>query len=326
MSNGIHHTTPVLSVAVLTYKHEKFIAQTLDGIFMQEVDFEYEVVIADDCSPDGTRGIIEQYRQKYPNKIRTVYPEQNIGMWENVYRLFNALQGEYFAFVEGDDYWTAPDKLQLQVDFLKANPTYVCCFHNAVVLREDNTNNELSFSRYPERPVPTTTGLADLLMDGNYVPTSSMVMRNVFRGRFPRQVADRNVMCDTMTHFLHASKGQYYYMDKDMSVYRLHTGGVTEGLVKLRKLEAMLYMITRSNEFTNKKYNRIHQQALQKWYYWVLKASAMQGDKARVKKYLKLIEKNKQYDSNYHPNFIRKTWLEHIVPGGKWLLRVLGKA
>lgn len=316
---------PKLSVAVLTYKHEQYVAQALDGIFMQQVDFDYEVVIADDCSPDGTRAIIEQYRAKYPDKIRTVFPTHNLGMWENVLGLYNALEGEYYAFVEGDDYWTDPNKLQMQMDFMESHPDYVCCFHNAAVIRDGGTKNELSFNRYPEKPVNETTGLPDLLMDGNYVPTSGIMMRNVFKGNYPREIADRNVLCDTMNHFLHASKGKYHYINKDMSVYRLHPGGVTEGLSNLKKLESMIYMIGLSDNFTGQQYHATHQRALQKWYYWALNNSIELGDKARIKKYLKLIEQNREYDDHYHANFIRKVWLGNFVPGGKFLLRLFGK-
>lgn len=292
---------------------------------MQQVNFEFEVVIADDCSPDGTRKVIEAFDAKDPGKIRKLYPPHNVGMWENSYRLLSSLDGKYYTFIEGDDYWTDPNKLQMQFDFMEANPDYVCCFHNAVVLREGDTKNELSFSRYPEKPVPETSGLAELLMDGNFVPSSSLMMRNVFKGDFPRKIADSGVMCDTMNHFFHASRGKYHYINKDMSVYRLHQGGVTEGLKKLKKLEVMIYMIGLSDDFTNQKFHSMHQQALQKWYYWVLRVSIEQGDKPRIKKYLALIKQNREFDSQYHPNYARKVWLQNFVPGGKLLLRIIGK-
>lgn len=316
---------PILSIAVLTYKHEQFIAETLEGILAQQVNFDFEVVVADDCSPDGTREIIEQYRQQYPDKIRTVYPPHNIGMWENVWNLFNALEGEYFAFVEGDDKWTNEHKLQMQMDFLEANPDYVCCFHSAKVIRETGTNNQLLFTRYPDKPVPQTTGLQDLLKEGNYVPSSGMMLRNVYKGHFPREIADTNVHCDTMMHFLHAGFGKYYYIDEDMSVYRLHAGGVTEKRTSLNRLLTNIYMVERSKEFWKGKFVAEHQRALQKWYYWILNVSIEQGDKAGVKKYLALIEQNKEFDDRYHPNFMRKVKIQTFVPGGEFILRLLGK-
>lgn len=292
---------------------------------MQQVNVPFEIVVADDCSPDGTRDIVDEYDAKYPGIIRRLYPAENVGMWENSYRLLNSVKGKYYTFIEGDDYWTDPNKLQQQYDFLEANPDHVCCFHNATVIREEGTQNQLTFSRYPEKPVPETTGLADLLMNGNYVPSSSIMMRNVFNGKLPKLIADEKVMCDTMNHFMHATYGKYHYINKDMSVYRLHAGGVTNELKKIKRLESLVYMIERSNEFSEHKYHTIHQQALQKWYYWLLKVCIKHGDKLRVKKYLKLIKQNREYDDQYHPNFARKVWVQVFMPGGKTLLKFLGK-
>src|SRR5215831_15832736 len=119
----------ILSVCVITYNHEEYIAEALEGVLKQVTDFPFEVVIGEDKSADRTREICESYAAKYP-QIRILPPEENMGMMKNFWRTWKACQGKYIAYLEGDDYWTDPLKLQKQVDFLEANPGYSTCFHN----------------------------------------------------------------------------------------------------------------------------------------------------------------------------------------------------
>ena len=123
---------PMVSVNMQTYNHEKFIRQAIEGVVMQEADFEYELIIGEDCSKDRTREICFEYQKKYPDKIRVLWAE------ENVCRLFNQAnvnrcairsRGRYVAWCEGDDYWTDPKKLQKQVEYMEGHPGCAGCFH-----------------------------------------------------------------------------------------------------------------------------------------------------------------------------------------------------
>ena len=104
-----------VSIAMVTYNHEKFIAKALDSVLMQRTDFDYEIVIGEDCSSDNTRNIVIEYKRRYPDNIVLFLNEKNLGMYGNCSQVFQACQGEYIAVLEGDDYWTSPDKLQKQV-------------------------------------------------------------------------------------------------------------------------------------------------------------------------------------------------------------------
>ena len=115
---------PVVSIPTITYNHEKYISEAIDGLLMQETNFPFEVVVGEDCSLDGTRKIVEKYIEKYPNIIRLVTSENNVGMHLNGIRTIKVCKGEYVAICEGDDYWTDPLKLQNQVDFLEKNEEY----------------------------------------------------------------------------------------------------------------------------------------------------------------------------------------------------------
>lgn len=116
---------PMVSVGMLAYNHEKYIAKALDSILMQEVNFDYEIVIADDCSTDRTREIILKYQAKYPDIIRPIFNEVNLGGQSNANVIRTACIGKYRATLEGDDYWVTTTKLQRQVDFLEQNPDYI---------------------------------------------------------------------------------------------------------------------------------------------------------------------------------------------------------
>ena len=95
-----------LSVLMITYNHENFIAQAIDSVLRQDVNFGYEIVIGEDCSSDRTRSIVMAYEKKHPEKIRLLLPEQNLGMMGNFMQTLQACRGEYIAIVEDDDYWT----------------------------------------------------------------------------------------------------------------------------------------------------------------------------------------------------------------------------
>lgn len=121
--------TPLLSIVTITYNHEPFIAKTIEGVLMQQVNFPIELIIAEDCSTDGTRAICQRYAEQYPELIRLITSEFNVGAVVNERRAMLTARGKYIAFCEGDDYWTDPLKLQRQVDFLEAHPDYSVTFH-----------------------------------------------------------------------------------------------------------------------------------------------------------------------------------------------------
>lgn len=116
---------PLVSVGILTYNHEKYIAEAIESVLRQKVNFKYEIVIAEDCSTDNTRNIVIEYQKKYPDIIRLILQPHNVGMQENSNILRRACRGFYRANLEGDDYWAVDDKLQQQVDFLEMHPDFI---------------------------------------------------------------------------------------------------------------------------------------------------------------------------------------------------------
>jgi glycosyltransferase involved in cell wall biosynthesis len=131
----MNNKSPLVSVFMITYNHEKYIAQALNSVLMQKTSFDYEIVIGDDCSTDSTQKIIKDYVTKHPNKIKPIFQTVNVGAMRNAYEFtLPECKGKYIATLEGDDYWTDPDKLQKQVDFLESNENYSVCFHHVIMV------------------------------------------------------------------------------------------------------------------------------------------------------------------------------------------------
>jgi glycosyltransferase involved in cell wall biosynthesis len=126
-----------VSVCIITYNHEKYVAQAIDGVLMQEVGFDYEVVIGDDCSTDSTRSILLEYKNKFPDKIKLLLPAHNQGVIANLTATLDACVGDYIALCEGDDFWVDPLKLQKQTDLLDTHGNYSMVCTNRLIVNSD---------------------------------------------------------------------------------------------------------------------------------------------------------------------------------------------
>ena len=200
-----------VSVSMITYNHEKFIAQAVESVLMQKANFEYELVIGEDCSTDNTRQILLEYQKKYPDKIRLLLPEKNLGMQKNAINTLQASRGQYIAALEGDDYWTDPLKLQKQVDFLEANPDFAICFHNVAIINED----------YPERNrlnnddlTPEISTLDNLLEGNNYIATCSAVIKTNLIQNLPDWFTSLP-FGDYALYLIAARHGKIKYINRD---------------------------------------------------------------------------------------------------------------
>ncbi|MBM4030104.1 MAG: glycosyltransferase [Planctomycetes bacterium] len=210
-----------VSTLLLTYNHERFIGAAIEGVLRQRTDFPCELVIADDCSTDGTRAVIRRYWEQHPDRIRVLLNRRNIGAARTLVRAYQACRGQYLAMVEGDDYWTAPDKLQRQADLLDAHPEYAMCFHSVWMVWEDGRQEPLLYR--PERIQDRYT-LHDLA-DRNFIGTCSALYRRGIFGAWPPWFFVMPVG-DWCQHVLHAQHGHIGYIDEPMGVYRQHHGGV----------------------------------------------------------------------------------------------------
>ncbi len=209
-----------VSVAMVTYNHEKFIAKALDSVLMQRTNFDYELVIGEDCSTDKTRNILIDYQKRYPDKFRLLLHEKNLGMHENGARVLDACTGEYIAMLDGDDYWTVPEKLQKQVDFLDNHPECAICYHDALIVHEDGSRDPMHYRPFQK----AFSTVEDLFLD-NFIPTCAVMFRNGLFGGVPDWVSTLK-MGDWLIHILNALHGRIGYLDETMAVYVVHPGGI----------------------------------------------------------------------------------------------------
>lgn len=215
--------SPLVSVCMITYNHEKYIAQAIESVLVQQTDFQYELVIGEDCSLDGTRAVVRVYGESYPDQIRLLLPEHNIGAMANFAATLKACRGQYIALLEGDDYWTDPAKLQKQVSFLKEHPDYAICFHNTLIKYENS--DDLPHLR--EKKIWDTYSVKEVIR-ANSPPghTSSAVFRNSALDDFPTWFFD-SVSGDIPLFILVCSHGLAKYCNETMSVHRIHSGGIS---------------------------------------------------------------------------------------------------
>lgn len=217
-----------VSVCVVTYNHEKFVAKMLDSILMQQTNFPFEIIVGDDLSKDNTRAILKDYQERYPDKIRLLLHEKNLGLngKYNALATFDAAQGEYIAQMDGDDYLTDPLKLQKQVDFMEAHPQYPATFHNAQVIYEDGSIDPFYFCEIdkPEFYVEDLIGEDELC----FIATSSLMFRNEDFRKHPEPAwTFKSTSGDIPRNILFAKRGPLGYINEVMSVYRKNRGGAS---------------------------------------------------------------------------------------------------
>lgn len=209
---------PTVSIVSVTYNQEEFIGQTLEGFLAQQTDFDFEIVIADDCSSDSTPKIIRQYARQYPDIFKPILREANVGVMENFWGVMRAARGTYIALCEGDDYWTDPQKLQLQVDFLNSHPECALCFHPVKVAVESGREKDY-ISPDPKDKQDFST---PELLRRNFIQTNSVMYRRQTYDELPKHI----MPVDWYLHMYHARFGEIGFIDRVMSVYRRHAGGV----------------------------------------------------------------------------------------------------
>ncbi|TDB68934.1 glycosyltransferase family 2 protein [Arundinibacter roseus] len=214
-----------VSVTILTYNQVAFIGKTIQSALDQITDFDYEILVGDDCSTDGAQQVILDYEKRYPGKVKAVLHERNLG--QN--GLFNTIEtlklatGTYIAPLDGDDYWTSPHKLQKQVDFLDAHPDFSACFHNALVTYEDGTPAHEVNAADQKKVIE----VKDLIGEEEiwFMATSAVLFRNGLM-HYPDWFL-KSTSGDIPRYVILAQHGPIGYIGETMSVYRKNSAGAS---------------------------------------------------------------------------------------------------
>lgn len=223
---------PTVSVVLRTFDHEPFVAQAIESVLIQRAGFPFELVIAEDCSTDGTRAIVRDYAERHPQLIEAVLPERNVGHGE-IFRLaLERARAPFVAYLDGDDYWTSTTKLSLQVDFLERHRECASCFHDVSLIYDE--------AGLPSGTVSPRLGegmftLEQILMEC-FVPAPSMMFRREIGNELPRWVFE-SAWIDWLIHIEAAQRGPLGYLPEALAVYRVHQGGMFSALDRITQLE-----------------------------------------------------------------------------------------
>jgi len=214
---------PTISVFMLAYNHEPYIAQSIESIMTQETNLNYELVIGEDCSTDNTKAVIKVYMERYPGKIRLIDNRVNIGMHQNFLNTMFSCHGKYLCLCEGDDYWDNPKKLDLQFNFLEANPEYVLVCGN----RKRFLHNENKFEDDPT-PAPKDHDIGfEKLIRFNCITTATIMFRNVLKFEDFTNDFYSIISCDWYMYMKLLYHGKFRYLNPVFAVYRANDGSIT---------------------------------------------------------------------------------------------------
>jgi glycosyltransferase involved in cell wall biosynthesis len=209
--------TPIVSVCMISFNHEKYIDQAISSVLSQKTSFDFEVIIGDDFSSDDTYKICIKYAN-IDSRINLLPSECNIGIMPNLIRCMEKCRGEFIAICEGDDYWTDNNKLEKQVSFLIKNGFYSACAHQSEIVKGDSKLGR--FGSHAKKIIQT-----DDLLGGRLFHTASFLCRRetilAFCG------SPLVLSCDRLLFICASLKGPIYYSEDSMCVYRLHCGGIS---------------------------------------------------------------------------------------------------
>jgi len=220
ISSKYAHAHPKVSVMMISYNHEKFIRQAIQSVMMQETNFDYEVVVGEDFSTDNTRQVLLELREKYPNRLKLLLNDRNLGARENTKQTIHTCRGQYMAMLEGDDYWISAHKLQKQVDALDKHPDWSICAHRMSVIFDDDGQPSYHYPTFDPKPVSTLDDLARAA----FVGTSSALYRKSSIEHLPAWVFQVDIGDYAISLFA-AKHGKIGFIDEIMSAYRRHASG-----------------------------------------------------------------------------------------------------
>ncbi|MFN2532379.1 MAG: glycosyltransferase [Pyrinomonadaceae bacterium] len=272
---------PLVDVNLITYNHENFIARAIESVLEQKTDFEYRLIIGDDCSTDKTQSIIRDYAEQYPALIHTLLAPEHRGIHDRDRVGVQALKlntAKYVAPLDGDDYWCDPYKLQKQVAFLEGHSEFAICFHDVKLQYDGLEQGREKFCASSQKQVTTI----DDLLGGNYLPTSSVVFRNQLFGDLPEWFYDA-MMGDWMLHILNAQHGKIRYLNEVMGVYRVHGTGFWTSLNAMAQAKDNLKIVEQLVQHLSHPYKRHAIRAKAKAWKYLSETYYQQGDMAKAR-------------------------------------------
>lgn len=274
---------PVVSVSLSTYQHARFIRQALDSVLSQQVDFPIEICLGEDGSTDGTREICLDYVRRCPDRVRLflrdranpVRSQYPVPFAHNGLSTLRSCRGQFVALLDGDDYWTDPQKLSTQVALMRRDPGCAICYHNVAVTYDgQQTTSHPFFVRTPwgdhMARVPPGRCTVQRLATGNFIPTPSVLYRNTPPLPVPDWIT-RCWACDWALHLSYAQRGDLVYLDRTMAAYRVHGGGAWSAIRAQDRLQRWIVQLGVMDEAFQQRHRRPFLAALRGAYVQVIR-------------------------------------------------------
>lgn len=278
-----------VSICMITYGHENFIEEAIKGVLMQECDFEIEIIISNDCSPDNTHAVIQKILKTDPKAscIKYIKQENNLGIAANFIFTLEQCTGKYVSICEGDDYWIDPLKLQKQVDFLEKNDDYVIHSGNAIQLSSDLSSEALIKDKFD-----STFVIEDFLSNNNLITCTVMFRNQKFH--FP-EIFNNVTFLDWFLYviLLNDSGVKAYRSTEVYSVYRVHEAGVMMNLSDLKECNAHILQIISIHKYLE--INTIKDKARRKLNYYFNKRYTLMLQENKYLETLKIVCENIKY-------------------------------
>jgi glycosyltransferase involved in cell wall biosynthesis len=293
MKDKISDSRIMVSIACITYNHEKYIRDAIEGFLIQKTDFPIEIIIHDDASTDGTANIIREYGNKYPDLIKPIYQKINqysLGIKVSPTFVWPKCRGKYTAICEGDDYWTDPYKLQKQVDYLENHPEASLCFCLANCFYEDGGEPYIFPSNVTKYDFDTED-----IMKSNFIMTCSAVFRNNLIKEVPRWFYASSPL-DHLIFILLSTYGKIHLISDVMCSYRIHQGGIwsMKGDRQIEKrMKDAIITSKNLNEFFNFKYDTLYKDKINGYYVTLFRHYKS------VKDFRNLLKANYNYFKDY---------------------------
>lgn len=228
-----------VSVLLVTYNHENFIAAAIQSVLGQHTSRSFELIISEDASTDGTRKIVENFA-RMDDRVRTLFSASNLKSNEPVMRALDAARGRYVCLLDGDDYWLVTDKIERQARLLDENPDITGCFHNALVLVGDASKP--TDARWTASSQSQRTTFGELWEGNPFATCAGMLRRSSIAQVGDWYVESRpKLFTDWPLYLLAAEQGDLLFIDEPVGAYRLHDAGRCGGLVEKDKLQLIAH-------------------------------------------------------------------------------------
>lgn len=226
----------MITVSVLTYNQERYLSQAIESILMQKCDEPFEILIGDDCSTDGTVKIADDYQSRYPNIIRVIRPEKNMGAALNSIRVIENAHGEIFSVCDGDDYWLRDDVLQRQLDIFRSMPDVgmVCAKAKRYIQSKEGYEGTLGNAGAED--------LMNMLRDNQDVAAPTIAFRTELLKLCMTECdwyIQNNVFFDTIIAYWFAYNSRIKFIDEELSAYRILSHSAGHSILPEKEAEYM---------------------------------------------------------------------------------------